>query len=126
MCTVSTVVDAFLCCVFAGCAATVCSRFLVNSSRIVHRPCTPTQYASEAVASLAEAPPPRAADVPAAVEVAGVLHRTYPEFGAALGPALAKAFSSRLAGGECSVVLRVARNSSVCICHAVAGVLHRT
>ena len=57
------------------------------------------QYVSEAVAAVAEAPPARAGDAAAAVEVASALHQTYAEFGQALGPALAKAFGSKLAGG---------------------------
>lgn len=63
-------------------------------------PNTAPQYVSEAVASLAEAPPARAGDAAAGVEVASALHRSYAEFGPALGPALAKAFGSKLAGGE--------------------------
>jgi len=64
---------------------------------------TPLQYVSEAVAAVAEAPPTRAADTAAAVEVTSVLHQTYPEFGVGIGPALAKAFGGRLAGGGCFV-----------------------
>jgi hypothetical protein len=54
---------------------------------------------SEAVTSLSEAPPSRAVDVAAAVQVASALHQTYAEFAAGLGPALAKAFGPKLAGG---------------------------
>ena len=48
-----------------------------------------SKYVTEAAAALAEGKH-KAGDVWAAVEVASELHRTYTEFGAALGPALAK------------------------------------
>ncbi|KIY99353.1 hypothetical protein MNEG_8607 [Monoraphidium neglectum] len=59
-----------------------------------------SKYVSEAVAALSEAPPSRANDAAAAVQVASALHQTYPEFGAALGAALAKAAGARQAGED--------------------------
>ncbi len=47
------------------------------------------QYVSEAVAALCEAPL-RLSDVPAAVAVCSLLHQRYTDFGAQMGPALAK------------------------------------
>lgn len=58
-----------------------------------------SKYVSEAVAAVAESGP-RPADMPAVVEVASALHQRYAEFGAAMGPALAKAFGTSTKGGE--------------------------
>lgn len=59
--------------------------------------CLLVQYVSEAVAALCEAPL-RLSDVPAAVAVCSLLHQRYADFGAQMGPALAKV---RVPGATC-------------------------
>jgi hypothetical protein len=74
-----------------------------------------TQFVSEAVAALCEAPL-KTADVPAALAMAAALHSRYADFAATLGPALAKAAAggggsgSKGGAGACVVGVLAARS----------------